>query len=105
RKVSRRQKWGPRSGRDARIAPVSISAARVQLMRPEWTTIEGPKTLDVNVVLVQEMKVPNDDVPIDWWLVTTEPIDCIDDLMLIVEAYRARWIIEEYFRALKQGCA
>ena len=23
----------------------------------------------------------------------------------MIEAYRARWIIEEYFRALKQGCA
>ena len=31
--------------------------------------------------------------------------DTVDDLLLVVDRYRCRWIVEEYFKALKTGCA
>jgi hypothetical protein len=43
--------------------------------------------------------------PVEWRLVTSEPIETVEDVAGIVDGYRARWLIEEYFRALKQGCA
>ena len=38
-------------------------------------------------------------------LFTSEPIDTSDDLRRVVDYYRTRWMIEEYFKALKTGCA
>ncbi len=35
----------------------------------------------------------------------SEPIDTPDDVLRVVDWYRARWTIEEYFKALKTGCA
>jgi hypothetical protein len=42
--------------------------------------------------------------PSFWFLVTAEPVETREQLELIVDAYRARWIIEEFFMALKTGC-
>ena len=36
---------------------------------------------------------------------TTEPISTDPDIEFVVDSYRARWVIEEYFKALKTGCA
>jgi hypothetical protein len=41
----------------------------------------------------------------DGELLTTEPIDTEEQLCRIVDWYRARWTIEEFFKALKSGCA
>lgn len=38
-------------------------------------------------------------------LITTEAIDTQDQVERIVDHYRARWTIEEFFKALKTGCA
>ena len=40
-----------------------------------------------------------------WTLTTTEPIATPADVLRIVDAYRARWVIEEFFKALKTGCS
>ena len=37
-------------------------------------------------------------------MITTEPIQTEKDLLQIVDIYRARWSIEEFFKALKSGC-
>jgi hypothetical protein len=34
-----------------------------------------------------------------------EPIDDAEALLRVVDLYRTRWLIEEYFKALKTGCA
>ena len=37
-------------------------------------------------------------------MLTNEPVQCTDDAWHIVECYRARWLIEEFFKAIKTGC-
>jgi len=59
----------------------------------------------VNVVRVHEIDVPEGEEPIEWLLATTESIATREDVVAIVNHYRARWIIEEFFKALKTGCA
>ena len=59
----------------------------------------------VRVVHVREKNPPEGCEPIDWKLITTEPIDEIADIEAIVDFYKARWLIEEFFKALKSGCA
>ena len=38
-------------------------------------------------------------------LLTNTPIENVADALRAVERYRARWTVEEYFKALKTGCA
>jgi hypothetical protein len=38
-------------------------------------------------------------------LATLEPIDTPRRIEQVVDFYRARWVIEEFFKALKTGCA
>jgi hypothetical protein len=60
---------------------------------------------EVNLVEVREIDPPEGEDPIEWTLVTTEPISTPDDLSKVLDSYRARWLIEEYFKALKTGCS
>jgi len=57
-----------------------------------------------NVVQVREVEPPVDDVPVEWLLVTTLPIETAADVRRIVEYYAMRSMIEVLFRVLKSGC-
>jgi hypothetical protein len=56
-------------------------------------------------VLVHEVGAPNYAETVEWKLLTNLPIDTPEQVAAIVDAYRARWVIEEFFKALKTGCA
>jgi hypothetical protein len=101
--------------RTARKALLSMGAMSVTLKRPRvqsrHTEAERnrhralPEQLTLNVVRVWEEHPPEDEPAVEWMLLTTEPIDDALRLERIVERYRARWTIEEFFKALKTGCA
>jgi hypothetical protein len=59
----------------------------------------------VNLVHVDEVDPPEGEVPVAWVLATTLPVDTPEQVSAVVDAYRARWLIEEWFKALKTGCA
>ncbi|MFT6629839.1 MAG: hypothetical protein ACJA1R_003122 [Flavobacteriales bacterium] len=59
----------------------------------------------LNFVRVQEVDPAEDDDAIDWVLVTTEPIETAEDVLRIIDVYRARWQIEEFSKAIKTGCS
>jgi hypothetical protein len=65
----------------------------------------GDTDLRVNLVRVHEVEVPSGEEPVEWWLITSEPIATCSDVESIVDIYRHRWKIEEYFKALKSGCS
>jgi hypothetical protein len=90
--------------REARTAKLSFSATTVVVCRPKYAVERGDETVSVNVVSVQENDPPEDMEPIDWLLFTSEPIETAEQILAIVDAYRGRWTIEEYFKAIKTGC-
>jgi hypothetical protein len=96
----------PRSfpARDARLARLEFAAATIQFKRPRYLS-EQPEWLAVNVVHVRELNTPDGTEPVEWLLATSEPIATDAQIRTIVEQYRTRWVIEEYFKALKTGCA
>ena len=98
---SSRKRQQARDGRDAKLA---IRAERIEVRRPRQVKDDVPETLSLNVVHVHEVET---DVlePVDWLLYTTEPIETKEDLLRVVDIYRARWMIEEFFKSLKTGCA
>ena len=108
--VSPRRK-GSRDGqhpqRAARVAQLTLSAGRVR-MKKCWglnqTDPDLPKFLDVNLVHVIELNPPEGDKAIQWLLATSEPVGSIEQVKHVVAIYKARWIIEEFFKILKSGC-
>jgi IS4 transposase len=93
--------------RQQRRAKLAVYAAAVRLPRPATYSrrdpVRGP--LPLNVVYVHELRPPASTEPVCWMLLTKEPIDTRQQIESVVDAYRARWMIEEYFKALKTGCA
>ncbi len=63
-----------------------------------------PDRLGLNFVEVIELDPPEGMVAVHWRLVTTEPIETVQQVSDIVDIYRARWQIEEFFKAAKTGC-
>ena len=101
---------GPKSNRvhparDERTAQLSVSARQVELLRPYTSKQSQAETLRMNVVRVWEPHPPDGQKAVEWVLYTSEPIDTPEQVMTVVDWYRARWTIEEYFKALKTGCA
>jgi hypothetical protein len=90
--------------RPERVAQLEVTARRFDVQRPVHLGTLPPH-LTLNVVLVHEPNPPAGLEPVDWCLITTEAIETAEDVAAIVDAYRARWVIEEYFKALKTGCA
>jgi hypothetical protein len=86
------------------MATLAIRAASVTFRRP-GSCPYGPKALPVNIVAVHEIDPPTGQDAVEWLLVTTEPIDSEEQVLRVVDYYRARWTIEEYFKALKTGCS
>ncbi len=57
------------------------------------------------VVRAWEPTPPAGEAPVEWLLYTSEAISTDEQIRAVVEGYRTRWVIEEYFKALKTGCA
>lgn len=91
--------------RSARLARLAIGATTVTIVRSKPLPKTLADSITVNVVRVWEPQPPAGEPGVEWVLLTNEPIDSPQALDRIVERYRARWTIEEFFKALKTGCA
>jgi hypothetical protein len=94
-----------RPAREGRLARLALSAISVEIRRSGSASPELPETLRLNIVQVREVETHGESQPVEWTLATTEPVATAADLERVVDAYRARWVIEEYFKAIKTGCA
>jgi hypothetical protein len=92
--------------REQRIASLEIRAVPVRIKRSGYLAgrRDLPKSLELNLVHVLEVDPPEGATPVEWFLFTNLPIGACEDVLAIVDYYRARWLIEEFFKALKTGC-
>ncbi len=90
--------------RPQRMATLHLEATAVVLRRPRDCDHALPSQLQLNLVRVHEVDAPVGEEPVEWWLLTTEPIGSQEEVEAVVDWYRARWRIEEFFKALKSGC-
>ena len=100
RSSSARKKHPARASRDATL---TVRACPVTLPKPALA--KGPAELSLHLVQVIEQDPPDGCDPIEWLLATTLPIQDATCVEAIVDAYRARWTVEEFFKALKTGCS
>lgn len=90
--------------RRQRIARLSFAATTVELKRTHDARRSKSATLRINVIHVFEKKPPPREPAVEWFLLTNLPIDSDEAITFAVDCYRARWTIEEFFKALKTGC-
>jgi hypothetical protein len=90
--------------RAKRQATLSVRYKQVQLETP-WNCHErhdGP--LLVYAVYLAEDNPPEGAEPVDWMLLTSEEVMSIEQAKTIIGFYQCRWVIEQWHRALKEGC-
>lgn len=90
-----------RSGRTARVAVAGCTLT----LRRSLSAHSKQNEVNLNVVRVWERSPPQGEPPVSWILYTTEPIETSEQLLAVVDYYRSRWVIEEFFKALKTGCS
>lgn len=90
--------------REPRIAHLEIRAKRIALHRAHQHAEHLPNSLDLHFIEAREVDAPVDATPVIWRLVTTEPIDTNSQIGEVIDMYRKRWLIEEFFKAIKTGC-
>ena len=96
----------PQKGRKARVqAEFAIRGGPILLLPPHAKHgHHGNDPLPLYVVYVAEVSPPRGEKPIDWMLLTNEPVLTLDDAWRVVAWYERRWVIEEYHKAMKTGC-
>jgi hypothetical protein len=90
--------------RATRLARLEVRASKKDIYTSHVAPEHYPKSIALNFVEVREVDPPNNEQPVVWRLATTEPIEDATQIAKVVDAYRRRWVIEEFFKALKTGC-
>jgi hypothetical protein len=88
-------------GRKARTSELAVRFSGVVLRKPKYGAADLPDTIALTIVDVRETSTSSDGKPIHWRLLTTRPVTNLAEARRIVELYRMRWVIEEYFHTLK----
>jgi Transposase DDE domain len=89
-------------GRKARPAQLAIRFSPVELCKPSHgAAADVPNTAALHVVDVRETSQPADGDPVHWRLLTTHKVTSLGEARQIIDLYRMRWTIEEFFRTLK----
>jgi hypothetical protein len=101
---SKAQASKPHPQRKTRIAKLSVRASTITLKKSWFAPEAKLDSVSLNAVHVFEESPPDGEEPIEWMLFTAEPVGTIEEITAVVDHYRARWVIEEYFKALKTGC-
>ena len=102
-RVSERPKSSRKPARPARSARV----ARAEVHYRELTlppTIEGLAPVTLWAVHVRESVPPEGEKPVEWFLLTSVRVACLDAALGTVGHYLRRWRVEDFFRVLKSGC-
>lgn len=58
----------------------------------------------INVVFAKEINTPPGEDSIEWFLLTSLPIDTAEKAIQVITWYLCRWQIEIFFKILKSGC-
>lgn len=90
-------------GRKTRTAELAVRFAPVVLRKPRNGADPAlPPTVAVTLLDVRGTSAPADgSEPIHWRLLTTHTVATLAQARRVLDLYRLRWIIEEFFRTLK----
>lgn len=98
-----------RPGQRARTAKIEVSMVQVAFPKPhvrsKYVRSCGIDSLEINVVIIQEVDAAKGVTPIRWVLLTSLPVNTFADAWQVIEDYECRWLVEEYHKVIKTGCS
>lgn len=92
-----------RPDRDAREAKVELRFGSLTLKRPQRSTALRA-CLTVYVVDVFEPNPPPGQAAVHWLLLTSLPVQTVEQALQIAVWYSYRWLVERFHYVLKSGC-
>ncbi|MGH8630992.1 MAG: IS4 family transposase [Burkholderiales bacterium] len=91
-----------RAQRPERLARLELRFAAVSLARPQTKLLRHlPESVPMTLVDVREPHPLAGTEPLHWRLLTSHAVTSVQDAWRIVEWYKRRWLIEQFFRVLK----
>jgi hypothetical protein len=97
-----------RPDQPARTAKLEVRFGKLQMPAPAhqspYVKSRHVSSITMWVVEVREVDAPKGVKPIAWVLYTSLSVATFEDAWVIIEYYEARWLVEEYHKALKTGC-
>jgi hypothetical protein len=91
-----------RAQRAERVAVLELRFGAANLARPQTKLLRHlPESLPLTLVDVRERDPQAGAEPLHWRLLTTHPVANQEQAWRIVEWYKQRWLIEQFFRVLK----
>lgn len=88
--------------RGARTAHMAIRFGRIRICRPgSCSDRNAPPEIALYAIEVRELNPPPGDA-ICWRLLTTHPVESVQQALTVIGWYRLRWHIEQLFRTLKR---
>ena len=88
--------------RTERTSTLAMRYAPLKLRSP--ARIKEPESFAVYGVYAVEIDPPEGCEPVEWMILTTEPVTNGSQAQTILRWYTYRWRIEEYHKILKSGC-
>lgn len=89
-------------GRAARTAKLALRYAPVTVRKPKHgAALDMPDSVTLTLVDIKETTAPAQGQAVHWRLLTTHHVDTPGAARMVLDFYRRRWIIEDYFRTLK----
>jgi hypothetical protein len=104
--VGRRETTIPAAaGRAARTTTLAVAHVAVSVVVPKQPRGEvRGEPLPLHVVRVWETTPPPGVEPLEWVLLTDQPVMTAEDAWERVDWYECRWLIEEFHKGMKTGC-
>lgn len=93
----------PRCERKAREAWLAVRFTPVTLCRPQKVDAHDyPESVSLYAVEAKEVTPPAGVEPIHWRLLTTHPVNTMEQALQVIQWYRWRWQVEQLFALLKR---
>lgn len=88
-----------RKGRPARQVTQELRVLRVK-----FRSGTAGETFEMTALLAKETDAPSGVKPVEWRLLTNRNPKALEEAAELVDWYRCRWEIEQFFNVLKNGC-
>ena len=101
RKKGNRLEKSKQAGRRARV---ELRYMACEVYPPKHGVNRNKSPVPAWIIHIREIEAPPDVHAIEWYLVSTLPVDSVETAAKLIRWYCMRWRIEDWHRILKSGC-
>jgi hypothetical protein len=92
-----------RGARSPRTVIQEIRIATTNLSVP-YRKDKNLSSVPITIIHCVELNPPSEDEKLEWFLLTSYPVNDAESAKMIIDWYLHRWQIETFFKTLKTGC-